>query len=576
MSGSSSTVTSRSPESASGASACVVLAPAAAAKPAAAPAPKPTPKPAVAANTWPEQEGDPGPEYGDSVTGKVSGLINYHKTGGAKPPVHLPGKCPAVIVADEEFKELPHREPAWAALDRVTAYRKQLLASGYSPVPVNGKAIHLSNWQNIRATPAIIKTSATTRADHLNTGVLCRDTPFVDIDVTVEEVAEEIEALFEDAIENSAVRIGQPPKRAMPFRTDEPFKKMAVQFKAPAGTLHKVEILGDGQQIVVAGIHPDTGQPYRWHGGEPGPKLRREDLPLLTAESAAVFLAAAAEVMRSHGWTEVEGKKSNGTDKNTSAGIARDHAGGDASTRERTYARATLDGCFEDLAATPAGDRNNILYKKSFRIGTMVARGWLTRAEAEAALFDGAAACGLVADDGEAQARKTSRLPIVDGVTVPCADLDAQKSDGEGWEDATAFKKAIGGETRPLKTEIFSWDEPDISILDDRRGDLPEFPTEVLSSACRAWVARAAHGSGVTAAHVAVPLIGIASSLLGTVRRIQAARSWTQPFTLWAAIIGFSGCGKTAGLDTLRRAVAMIERTQRARSLINSTSTKRR
>ena len=250
-----------------------------------------------------------------------------------------------MIVADEEFKELPHREPAWAALDRVTAYRKQLLASGYSPVPVNGKAIHLSDWQNIRATPAIIETWATTRADHLNTGVLCRDTPFVDIDVTVEEVAEEIEALFEDAIENSAVRIGQPPKRAIPFRTDEPFKKMAVQFKAPAGTLHKVEILGDGQQIVVAGIHPDTGQPYRWHGGEPGPKLRREDLPLLTAESAAVFLAAAAEVMRSHGWTEVEGKKSNGTDKNTSAGIARDHAGGDASTRERTYARATLDGC---------------------------------------------------------------------------------------------------------------------------------------------------------------------------------------------------------------------------------------
>ena len=101
------------------------------------------------------------------------------------------------MIADDAFEELPEHEPAWAVLDRVTRYRKQLLAAGYSPVPVNGKRIHLSDWQNIRATPAIIDTWATTRADHLNTGVLCRDTPFVDIDVTVEEVAEEIEALLE-------------------------------------------------------------------------------------------------------------------------------------------------------------------------------------------------------------------------------------------------------------------------------------------------------------------------------------------------------------------------------------------
>ena len=67
-----------------------------------------------------------------------------------------------------------------------------------------------------------------TRADHLNTGVLTRNTPFVDIDVTDEEVAEEIEALFESDIESSAVRIGLPPKRAIPFRTDAPFKKMAT------------------------------------------------------------------------------------------------------------------------------------------------------------------------------------------------------------------------------------------------------------------------------------------------------------------------------------------------------------
>ena len=42
--------------------------------------------------------------------------------------------------------------------------------------------------------------------DHLNTGVLCYETPFIDIDVTVEEVAEEIEHT-ESEIESSAVRM---------------------------------------------------------------------------------------------------------------------------------------------------------------------------------------------------------------------------------------------------------------------------------------------------------------------------------------------------------------------------------
>ena len=246
--------------------------------------------------------------------------------------------------------------------------------------------------------------------------------------------AEEIEALFESEIENSAVRIGRPPKRAIPFRTDTPFKKLATQFKDPNGLVHKVEMLGDGQMCVVDGIHPDTHKPYRWHGGEPGPKLRREDLPLLTAETAAAFIAAAAEIMRDHGWTEVESKKTNGksndADRGNDAGRAES-----ASARERAYAQAALDGCAEELAGTAAGDRNNILYKKSFRIGTMVARGWIARTEAEAALFDAAAACGLVADDGEAQTRRTINSGLDDGATVPHPNLDDQKDDGE-WQDA--------------------------------------------------------------------------------------------------------------------------------------------
>ena len=81
------------------------------------------------------------------------------------------------------------------------------------------------------------------------------------------------------------------------------------------------------------------------------------------------------------------------------------------------------------------------------------------------------------------------------------------------------------------------------------------------------WLASAAHGAGVTAGHVAVPAITIAAGLVGTAMRVRASRSWSEPLTLWSALIGFSGTGKTAGIDVTKRALAMIERTRKERVL---------
>ena len=40
---------------------------------------------------------------------------------------------------DTDFEELPEQEPFWLRLDCATACRKRLLATGYAPLPVNGK-----------------------------------------------------------------------------------------------------------------------------------------------------------------------------------------------------------------------------------------------------------------------------------------------------------------------------------------------------------------------------------------------------------------------------------------------------
>jgi Protein of unknown function (DUF3987) len=109
---------------------------------------------------------------------------------------------------------------------------------------------------------------------------------------------------------------------------------------------------------------------------------------------------------------------------------------------------------------------------------------------------------------------------------------------------------------------IHSWEEPDPSLLDDRRGDLPEFPIETLSVPLQDWVKRAAFGTGVTHAHVAVPLLAIGSSVIGTARRVRASSSWSQPMTLWMATVGYSGSGKTPGIDASKLALRVVERSR--------------
>src|SRR4029077_18841672 len=99
-----------------------------------------------------------------------------------------------------------------------------------------------------------------------------------------------------------------------------------------------------------------------------------------------------------------------------------------------------------------------------------------------------------------------------------------------------------------LSPAIHDWNDPDWSVLDDRRGDLPEFPTDVLTLPWQNSLWRASGGSGVRPEHVAVPLIGIASSLNGTARRVRASQSWSEPMTLGTCVVAASGDGNVPGL----------------------------
>jgi hypothetical protein len=168
----------------------------------------------------------------------------------------------------------------------------------------------------------------------------------------------------------------------------------------------------------------------------------------------------------------------------------------------------------------------------------------------------------------------------------PFADLDTPDDDDGGFDEAafsaTVERLAAENEARSRETEWApneseqqdqqsaatnsanaansAWDDPDSSLLDDRRGVLPDFPIDVLTPAWRDWLEPTAHGAGVRPDHVVVPALGVASSLIGTARRIRVSRSWSEPLTLWTGIIGFSGDRKTPGLNVSLYALDLIEK----------------
>jgi hypothetical protein len=119
--------------------------------------------------------------------------------------------------------------------------------------------------------------------------------------------------------------------------------------------------------------------------------------------------------------------------------------------------------------------------------------------------------------------------------------------------------------TEGVTVERPSWSAPDFSLLDDRRGDLPDFPAEVLSAPTQRWLEKAAHGAGVRPDHVMVPLLSVASSLVGNARRIKASRGWSEPLAVWTAIVGHSGTGKTPGIEVTSRALSRVEKSRKSK-----------
>jgi RecA-family ATPase len=178
--------------------------------------------------------------------------------------------------------------------------RERLARAGYIPTPLSGKVPVLERWQKkLEVTAGDLNIWSRLYPDARNTGVLCRSMPSLDIDIQHPEAAEAVEDLVRERYEERGrilVRFGNAPKRAIPFRTDEPFEKIYVDVIAPNGITGRIEFLADGQQLAAFGTHPDTRKPYTWTGGILG-EVPREELPYVRQADARALVDDVARLL---------------------------------------------------------------------------------------------------------------------------------------------------------------------------------------------------------------------------------------------------------------------------------------
>jgi RecA-family ATPase len=322
-----------------------------------------------------------------------------------------------------------------------SALRLKLVRMGYLPIPLYGKeppTAANNKWkkgfggwsEKLKAPPSSwgIRMWEKTWPDAVNTGGLTWRTPAIDIDILHPEAADAAEQFTRDRFEQRGkilVRTGLAPKRAILLRTDNPFTKLARKFIAPDGSKHKIEILGDGQQLVYDGVHPDTQQPYTWRGGDPSTVLASE-LPEVSGDEAEEYLdAVSAQLIEVFDFKLDDG-------------------------REAAWAKSALKNVAAELSDTAEGDRNNKLYKCAFRMGTMIARKWIARDVVEAELEKASAACGLD-KDGHRGVLATIKSGIEDGLECPHEDLP------DGTEVTAQFETYFAEELELDPVELVDW-----------------------------------------------------------------------------------------------------------------------
>ena len=104
--------------------------------------------------------------------------------------------------------------------------------------------------------------------------------------------------------------------------------------------------------------------------------------------------------------------------------------------------------------------------------------------------------------------------------------------------------------------------EPDLMFLGEQRREPPQLPLDELVGFLGFWVkwtCSAASNAGAPPDYTFATLLSAASALVGNARWVSPWEGWKEPMTLWTAIVGGPGDGKSPGADPVFRLISQLE-----------------
>ena len=174
-------------------------------------------------------------------------------------------------------------------------YAERLLDQGYHPLPVQpkGKRTFIPKWQrwcDHPPSPATVESFVARKPDH-SVGLACgRSIIAIDIDIEDQGQAVQVEHQAKKMLgDTPLLRIGKEPKRALIYKPAQAIKSSS--WATAHG--HRIDLLGNGRQVVAFGHHAGAGHDYLWPDESPL-DVHRDQLPGITAEQCAELRRATA------------------------------------------------------------------------------------------------------------------------------------------------------------------------------------------------------------------------------------------------------------------------------------------
>lgn len=190
----------------------------------------------------------------------------------------------------------------------VAELRLLLHANGYRPVALHPHNAKVNSAGKRPIGTAWLERAASATPDIIrqwpvgNTGLLTGALVGVDVDILDPALARQVVEAAERILGPGPLRrIGKAPKVLLAYRAAEPGPKLETpELRLPDGQKAQVEIMGDGQQVVAFGTHPETLAPYTWSGGTPA-EVPLCELPSVPRAALVAFRDEAERILRAAG-----------------------------------------------------------------------------------------------------------------------------------------------------------------------------------------------------------------------------------------------------------------------------------